>query len=37
MNIPEQFGDWLDEKGILDEDITPDSSKWKEYCTDDEE
>lgn len=36
MNIPEQFGDWLDEKGIFDKDVTPNDPKWKEYSTDDE-
>lgn len=37
MNIPEQFGEWMDEKGILDDEISLNDPKWKEYCTDDEE
>ena len=36
MAIPEQFGEWMAEKGLLD-DIDPDEPAWKEYCTDDEE
>lgn len=37
MNIPEQFSKFLEERNLLDKDISPDDPKWKEYCSDDEE
>lgn len=36
MNIPEQFSKFLEERGLLDSDISPNDVKWKEYCSDDE-
>lgn len=37
MNIPDQFSQFLEERDLLDTDISPDDIKWKEYCSDDDE
>jgi DNA-directed RNA polymerase subunit M/transcription elongation factor TFIIS len=37
MNIPDQFSEFLEDRNLLDTDVSPDDPKWKEYCTDDED